>query len=82
MTFRDKNKERGLLKIIKPESVTPCTFPFFFSSLYAGHQVHILRSHHSTNGYLLSFASLAESVKEDLKIWKKNDLSRNMKSMS
>lgn len=39
---------------------------FFLS---AGHQVHILRSCFSTNGYIVSFVSLAESVKEDLKVW-------------
>lgn len=42
-----------------------------FSSLSSGHQVHILSSCHPTKGYLVSFISLAERVKEDLKVWRK-----------
>ena len=47
-------------------------FQMFFSFLLSsGHQAYILSSWHSTNGCLVSFVSLAESVKENLKVWRK-----------
>lgn len=71
-TFWDKNKERAHLKIIKPGSITPGTcFQVSFFSLSAGHRVHILSLCHSARGYIVSFVSLAESVNEDLKVWRK-----------